>query len=69
MHIEGTGALVAGGASGLGEATARRLHADGAHVVIADLNEDRGRALESGLGDRATFVPTDVTDEASVQAP
>ena len=66
MHIEGTGALVAGGASGLGEATARRLHADGAHVVIADLNEDRGRALESGLGDRATFVPTDVTDEASV---
>ena len=66
MHIEGTGALVAGGASGLGEATARRLHADGAHVVIADLNEDRGRALESELGDRATFVPTDVTDEASV---
>jgi 3-hydroxyacyl-CoA dehydrogenase/3-hydroxy-2-methylbutyryl-CoA dehydrogenase len=68
MHIEGTGALVAGGASGLGEATTRRLHAGGAHVVIADLNEDRGRALESELGDRATFVPTDVTDEASVLA-
>ena len=66
MIIEGTGALVAGGASGLGEATARRLHADGSHVVIADLNEDRGRALESELGDRVTFVATDVTDEASV---
>ena len=44
------GALVAGGASGLGEATARRLHADGAHVVIADLNEERGEALAAELG-------------------
>jgi 3-hydroxyacyl-CoA dehydrogenase / 3-hydroxy-2-methylbutyryl-CoA dehydrogenase len=68
MHIEGSGALVAGGASGLGEATARRLHAGGAHVVIADLNEDRGRGLEDELGDRATFVRTDVTDEDAVLA-
>ena len=45
MQIEGSGALVAGGASGLGEATARRLHAGGAHVVIADLNEDARPAL------------------------
>jgi NAD(P)-dependent dehydrogenase (short-subunit alcohol dehydrogenase family) len=66
MRIEGSRALVAGGASGLGEATARRLHADGAHVVIADLNEERGRALERELGDRATFVHTNVTDEAAV---
>jgi 3-hydroxyacyl-CoA dehydrogenase / 3-hydroxy-2-methylbutyryl-CoA dehydrogenase len=68
MKIGGSGALVAGGASGLGEATARRLHADGAHVVIADLNEERGRALTDELGERASFVPTDVTDPEAVQA-
>ena len=68
MHIEGSGALVAGGASGLGEATARRLHAAGAHVVIADLNEQRGQALAVELGERASFVPTDVTDPDAVQA-
>ncbi len=67
MRIEGNGALVAGGASGLGEATARRLVAGGAHVVIADLNEDRGAALAGDLGERATFVPTDVTDESAVR--
>ena len=38
MEIEGSGALVAGGASGLGEATARRLHAEGAVLTIADIN-------------------------------
>jgi 3-hydroxyacyl-CoA dehydrogenase / 3-hydroxy-2-methylbutyryl-CoA dehydrogenase len=68
MQIEGSGALVAGGASGLGAATVRRLVAGGAHVVIADLNEDGGRALARELGDRATFVATDVTDEAAVAA-
>ena len=46
MRIEGSGALVAGGASGLGEATARLLRARGAEVVIADLNEDKGSALD-----------------------
>ncbi|HEX4281078.1 MAG TPA: SDR family NAD(P)-dependent oxidoreductase [Solirubrobacteraceae bacterium] len=66
MRIEGNGALVAGGASGLGAATVRRLVADGAHVVIADLNEDAGRALAGELGERATFVATDVTDERGV---
>jgi 3-hydroxyacyl-CoA dehydrogenase / 3-hydroxy-2-methylbutyryl-CoA dehydrogenase len=68
MQIEGSGALVAGGASGLGAATVRRLVAGGAHVVIADLNEDGGRALARELGARATFVATDVTDEAAVAA-
>ena len=52
MRIEGSGALVAGGASGLGEATARELHARGAAVVIADLNADRGQALADELGER-----------------
>jgi 3-hydroxyacyl-CoA dehydrogenase / 3-hydroxy-2-methylbutyryl-CoA dehydrogenase len=68
MQIGGSGALVAGGASGLGEATSRRLHADGAHVLIADLNEERGDALAGELGQRASFLRTDVTDPDAVQA-
>ena len=61
MQIDGTCALVVGGASGLGEATARALHASGADVVIADLDERRGEALVAGLGERARFVAADVT--------
>jgi 3-hydroxyacyl-CoA dehydrogenase / 3-hydroxy-2-methylbutyryl-CoA dehydrogenase len=68
MQIEGSGALVAGGASGLGEATSRALHAAGATVVIADLNEDKGSALAAELRDGARFVRADVTDPDSVQA-
>jgi NAD(P)-dependent dehydrogenase (short-subunit alcohol dehydrogenase family) len=66
MHIEGVNALVAGGASGLGAATARALNAAGANVTIADVDAERGAALADELG--ATFVATDVTDEAQVQA-
>jgi 3-hydroxyacyl-CoA dehydrogenase/3-hydroxy-2-methylbutyryl-CoA dehydrogenase len=66
MRIEGSGALVAGGASGLGEATARELHARGARVVIADVNEEKGKELAAELG--ARFVRTDVTDPESVAA-
>jgi NAD(P)-dependent dehydrogenase (short-subunit alcohol dehydrogenase family) len=65
VRIEGASTLVAGGASGLGEATARRLRAGGACVMIADLNEERGRALADELG--AEFVRVDVTDADSVQ--
>ena len=61
-------AVVSGGASGLGEATTRALAAEGAAVTILDLNEDRGQALAKELGGHTTFVRTDVTDEASVQA-
>jgi NAD(P)-dependent dehydrogenase (short-subunit alcohol dehydrogenase family) len=68
MQIAGSGALVGGGASGLGEATARRLHAAGAHVVIVDQNEGLGHALAGELGERASFVPADVTDADAVQA-
>jgi NAD(P)-dependent dehydrogenase (short-subunit alcohol dehydrogenase family) len=68
MRIEGASVLVAGGASGLGAATARRLHAGGAHVTIADVNAERGEALAAELGDRAAFAACDVTDEAAVQA-
>ncbi|CAB4862786.1 unannotated protein [freshwater metagenome] len=68
MNIEGAGAVVSGGASGLGEATTRRLHAEGAHVVIADFNAERGQALADELGERAIFVACDVRDEGQVQA-
>jgi NAD(P)-dependent dehydrogenase (short-subunit alcohol dehydrogenase family) len=66
MDIDGSGALVVGGASGLGEATARRLHAKGARVVIADLNEERGNTLAGELGDGAQFVRADVTDAEQI---
>ena len=68
MEIEGAAALVAGGASGLGEATARRLHAAGATVVIADLNAERGAALAEELGERATFAEANVTEPEAVRA-
>ncbi len=68
MRIDGTGALVVGGASGLGEATARALHARGAQVVIADLDAARGAALVAELGDRARFVAADVTDASRLAA-
>jgi NAD(P)-dependent dehydrogenase (short-subunit alcohol dehydrogenase family) len=61
-------AVVSGGASGLGEATTRALAARGAAVTILDLQEDKGQALADELGGHTTFVRTDVTDEASVQA-
>jgi 3-hydroxyacyl-CoA dehydrogenase / 3-hydroxy-2-methylbutyryl-CoA dehydrogenase len=66
MRIAGSGALVAGGASGLGEATVRHLHGAGAHVLIADVDEDRGVALARELGERASFRRTDVTDAGTV---
>jgi NAD(P)-dependent dehydrogenase (short-subunit alcohol dehydrogenase family) len=66
MELNGTTAIVSGGASGLGEATARRLAAAGSFVVVADLSEDRGKAVAAEIG--GTFARTDVADEASVQA-
>jgi 3-hydroxyacyl-CoA dehydrogenase / 3-hydroxy-2-methylbutyryl-CoA dehydrogenase len=67
MRIDGSAVLVAGGASGLGEATVRHMHGAGAHVVIADLNAEDGAALAAELGDRASFALTDVTRAATVQ--
>jgi NAD(P)-dependent dehydrogenase (short-subunit alcohol dehydrogenase family) len=66
MQIEGTGALVVGGASGLGEATARELARRGAHVVIADRDEERGRSVANELA--ATFVVADVTRPEQLEA-
>ncbi|MBA9005411.1 SDR family NAD(P)-dependent oxidoreductase [Thermomonospora cellulosilytica] len=66
MQISGSSAIVVGGTGGLGEATVRRLRAAGAEVVVADVNDDRGKALEAELGVR--YVRTDATSEDDVRA-
>jgi NAD(P)-dependent dehydrogenase (short-subunit alcohol dehydrogenase family) len=65
MNTSEAGAIVFGGASGLGAATARRLAADGARVVVADLDGERAQALAREIG--AVAIATDVTDPASVE--
>jgi 3-hydroxyacyl-CoA dehydrogenase / 3-hydroxy-2-methylbutyryl-CoA dehydrogenase len=67
MQIDSAGALVSGGASGLGEATVRHLHGAGAHVVIADLNREKGEGLAAELGERARFHEVNVTDPDAVE--
>jgi len=66
MQIQGAGAIVFGGASGLGEATARRLANEGASVLIADLNAARAQTLAGEIGGYSAVC--DVTDSDSVQA-
>jgi len=66
VDITGASALVTGGASGLGAATARRLAEHGAHVVVLDLNEELGTAFAAEIG--GTFALGDVTDPAAVDA-
>ncbi|SDI26316.1 NAD(P)-dependent dehydrogenase, short-chain alcohol dehydrogenase family [Sinosporangium album] len=66
MDLNGAGAIVTGGASGLGAATARELAGHGAKVVIADLGEEKGKALADEIG--GVFVKCDVSDEDQVQA-
>lgn len=68
MQISGATALVTGGASGLGEATVRRLVAEGAHVVVTDRDAERGRKLCIELGATAEFVAADVTDATELAA-
>ncbi|HZQ83690.1 MAG TPA: 3-hydroxyacyl-CoA dehydrogenase [Acidimicrobiales bacterium] len=66
MDIQGVAALVTGGASGLGEATARRLAQGGAEVTILDKNAEKGEELAKELGGGAKFVSADVTDADQV---
>ncbi len=68
MQLEGKSALVAGGASGLGEATARALVEAGAKVVVADLNAEKGQELAAELGAGTSFVEADVIDESAMSA-
>lgn len=66
MDINGEAAIVTGGASGLGEGSARRLAAEGAKVTLFDLNEERGQRVASEIG--GVFHRVDVSDEASIDA-
>jgi NAD(P)-dependent dehydrogenase (short-subunit alcohol dehydrogenase family) len=66
MKIDGSSAIVVGGASGLGEATVRALHSQGAIVTVADVNGDKGAALAQELG--LDFVACDVRVEDQVEA-
>jgi len=63
MQLQNTTALITGGASGLGEAAVRRFAAQGANVVIIDLNAERGQALAQELGESARYVRADVSRE------
>jgi NAD(P)-dependent dehydrogenase (short-subunit alcohol dehydrogenase family) len=67
MQIQKSTFLVSGGSSGLGAACVRMLAAQGANVVIADVNRDKGEALAAELGQRVQFIATDVTSEESVR--
>ena len=69
MEISGKVAVVTGGASGLGAATARMIVEEDGHVVIIDLNEDAGHALAKELGPHARFVRADVSDPAEAKPP
>jgi len=66
MNLAKSTALVTGGASGLGAATATRLVKNGSNIVICDLNESLGKDLVAKLGPKARFAQTDVTNEESV---
>lgn len=68
MDLASAKAVITGGASGLGLATAERVIAAGGKAVLLDVNEEQGNASAASLGERASFVRTDVSDEASVQA-
>ncbi len=68
MELAGSAALITGGASGLGEGTARRVIAAGGRVGIVDLPSSRGSELVEELGDAAAFFPADITDTAQVEA-
>ncbi|SNQ45255.1 putative enzyme [Frankia canadensis] len=68
MEVDGKSAIVTGGASGLGQATVRRLHSQGAYVVIVDLPTSDGKAIADELGQGASFVPADVSNEEQVRA-
>src|SRR5580704_10257448 len=68
MDITGKVALITGGASGLGAATAKMIVEEGGHVVIADLNDQAGQALVKDLGHHARFIHTDVSDAAEADA-
>ena len=67
-ELRGKVAVITGGASGIGAATARRFVEAGAQVLIADVQDERGAALADALGPNAAYLNTDVTREAAIRA-
>ncbi len=67
MKLKNKIAVITGGASGIGEAGTRRFTSEGAYVVILDVNEEAGKALEAELSN-VWFIKTDISDEVSVKA-
>ncbi|GLY11167.1 3-hydroxyacyl-CoA dehydrogenase [Pseudobacillus badius] len=65
MNIKDHVFFITGGGSGLGEATARMIHAHGGHVAVLDLNEERGKKVSEELG--GLYLKADITDEYEVQ--
>jgi NAD(P)-dependent dehydrogenase (short-subunit alcohol dehydrogenase family) len=65
-RLAGRAAVVTGGASGLGEATARLMATEGAHVLLADIQDERGAAVAEAIGDAAAYQHCDVTSEDDV---
>lgn len=67
MRFDGKTVVITGGASGIGAASVRRFHSEGANVVISDIQDEAGEALASELGARAVFQHTDVSDYPAVE--
>ena len=67
-RLEGKTALVTGAAQGIGKAIAARLAADGATVIVSDINADGARAAAADIGDKAKAIAADISDPASVKA-
>lgn len=68
MKIQGKVIVITGGASGLGAAAAAHLAAQGAKVIMADMNQQLGEEMQRRLGEQAEFVQLDVTDDAAAAA-
>ncbi len=68
MKLSEAKAVVTGGASGLGFASAQRVNDEGGQVVLLDINDELGAESVAKLGDRASYVSTDVANEESVKA-
>ncbi|NIV17959.1 MAG: SDR family oxidoreductase [Woeseiaceae bacterium] len=68
MELATAKAVISGGASGLGFATAQRVIAAGGHVVLFDINDELGASSAGNLGERATYINVDVANEESVKA-
>ena len=67
-RLEGKRAVITGAASGIGEETTRLFVREGASVVLADVDDERGRRIAAECGDRARFVHADVAEEGAVDA-